>query len=323
MNSDLFLGIDTSNYTTSIALVDENRNILLNSKHMLPVQEGERGLRQSDALFHHVKNLPDSAEDLKACLDRYGNRITAVGYSKTPRDIIGSYMPCFLAGQSSALLISAALNIPAFPFSHQAGHVMAALYSASENEIDSYMSGKFLAFHVSGGTTDLLMCEPDNNKCFNITQIGGTKDINAGQAIDRTGVRMNIKFPCGSIMDKAALEYIGPKFKHKISVNETWCNLSGLENQAALLYEKCNDINTVSAYTLSFVEQTLEKMAKNALEKQGRLPIIFAGGVMSSQYIRKDLSALGMFAEPSCSSDNAVGIALLAREKYQKDLKNE
>ena len=322
MKRALFLGIDTSNYTTSAALVDDDRTILLNSKHPLPVREGERGLRQSDALFHHVKNLPDAAADISRCIAEYGDEIQAIGFSKTPRDVEGSYMPCFLAGQSSAAMASALLHIPAYPFSHQAGHIMAALVSAVGEKADDVMCEPFLAFHVSGGTTDLLLCEPDPERIFRITQIGGTRDINAGQAIDRTGVRMGLSFPCGAAMDAAAMELTAPIRKPKLSVDGTWCNLSGLENKAAALYEETGDVAGTSAYTLDFIAGTLEQMTINAIGQYGKLPVLYAGGVMSSRTIRRTLSPYGFFAEAACSSDNAVGVALLAREQVQKEMKH-
>ncbi|MBE6540836.1 MAG: peptidase M22 [Ruminococcaceae bacterium] len=322
----LFLGIDTSNYTTSAAICDEDANILANVKVPLPVREGERGLRQSDAVFHHVKNLPLAAERLKEMLSASDERIAAVGCSVSPRDTEGSYMPCFLSGLASAEMISATHGINLYRVSHQRGHIMAALLSACRNSGENpeeMMKQNFIAFHVSGGTTDVLLCEPDQELVFKVTQIGGSRDINAGQAIDRTGVRMGLHFPCGAEMDKAALTYEGKLNSPKLSVSGTWCNLSGLENKSAELYQKKEDIAQTSAYTLDFIAKTLEKITKNAIEQYGSLPIIYAGGVMSSSYIRKTLSQYGMFADAQYSSDNAAGVAALASVIYRREKNNE
>ncbi len=320
----LFLGIDTSNYTTSSALCNECGDILLNAKVPLPVKEGERGLRQSDAVFHHVKNLPMCSEAIKDALEaETDSTLTAVGASYAPRDVDGSYMPCFLAGVSAAAFVSAAADVTLYKVSHQAGHIMAALASACDNSgisRASIMNQRFIAFHVSGGTTDVLLCEPDEERVFKITQIGGTRDINGGQAIDRTGVLMGLSFPCGAEMDKAAMAYKGKVRKDQLSVKGTWCNLSGLENKAAELYRECEDISEVSAYTLSFISRTLEKMTQNVLSEYGDMPVIYAGGVMSSQYIKSTLKKYGMFAEAQYSSDNAVGVALLAAELFKRDM---
>ncbi|MBQ7930319.1 MAG: peptidase M22, partial [Clostridia bacterium] len=98
MRNLLFLGIDTSNYTTSAAICDGEGNILLNAKAPLPVKEGERGLRQSDAVFHHVKNLPEVSRQAGRIMDENREKtLVSVGCSATPRDSDGSYMPCFLS----------------------------------------------------------------------------------------------------------------------------------------------------------------------------------------------------------------------------------
>ena len=317
----LFLGIDTSNYTTSAALCDDSGNILLNCKIPLPVAEGARGLRQSDAVFHHVKNLPGAAEAYRNALSETDGRLIAVGCSYAPRDIEGSYMPCFLAGVAAAEFTAATEKLPLYRVSHQAGHIMAALNSACRNsgaDRDILLHERFLAFHVSGGTTDVLLCEPDDNLIFRITQIGGTRDINGGQAIDRTGVKMGLHFPCGAEMDQAALSFDRKISRTKLSVDGTWCNLSGLENKAESVYKSSGDIAETSAYTLDFIARTLEKITLNALEEYGNMAVIYAGGVMSSQYIRKTLAKYGMFADAQYSSDNAAGVALLAAELHRR-----
>lgn len=323
MSNRIFLGIDTSNYTTSAAICDEEGNILLNAKRPLPVREGERGLRQSDAVFHHVKNLPDVSAMVGEALRAKSDKIlTAIGCSATPRDNDGSYMPCFLSGIAAAEMTAQTAGLPLYKFSHQAGHIMAALNSACRNHNvprDEIMKSQFIAFHVSGGTTDVLLCEPDDERIFKITQIGGTRDINGGQAIDRTGVMMGLAFPCGGEMDKAALTFDGKLSKPKLSVNGTWCNLSGLENKAAEKYKSTNNIAETSAYTLDFIAKTLEKITQNALAELGEMPVIYAGGVMSSVYIKKTLAKYGMFADAQYSSDNAAGTALLTAEKYRRE----
>lgn len=320
--SALFLGIDTSNYTTSAALADGEGRILLNKKLPLPVREGERGLRQSDAVFHHVKNLPEAARAVRDTLSGRGNpSVAAVGVSSVPRDAEGSYMPCFLAGVSAAEMAAGSMGVPLYRFSHQAGHVMAAAASVCASSGDPWavwLETPFLAFHVSGGTTDLLLAEPDGERVFRITRIGGSKDLNGGQTVDRTGVRMGMTFPCGAEMDRAALTYEGSLPAAKVSVEGTFCCLSGLENKAAALWESTGNEAAVSAFVLDFIGRTLALMTDNARERYGDLPVIYAGGVMSSLTIRRILSSRGAFADPAYSSDNAAGIACLTAEIYRR-----
>ena len=147
----LTLGIDTSNYTTSAAIY--NGKEVIQNKLLLPVKEGEKGLRQSDAVFHHTVRLYPVFEQLLAQCE---GEIAAVGVSEKPRDAQGSYMPCFLVGVNTAHCIAASLRKPVHGFSHQAGHIAAALYSVGRLDL---ISQKFIAFHVSGGTTDAVLCE--------------------------------------------------------------------------------------------------------------------------------------------------------------------
>ena len=148
---NIILGIDTSNYTTSVAVMTDEGELLANIKRPLLVAEGERGLRQSDAVFSHIKNIPSAMGEARAFIDN--NKIVAVGVSERPRNQDGSYMPCFLSGVAVAEAISAALCVPLYKFSHPCGHIMAAVYSSGKTEL---LDKSFGAFHVSGGTTELL-----------------------------------------------------------------------------------------------------------------------------------------------------------------------
>lgn len=308
----VFLGIDTSNYTTSVAVCSEDGEIIANFKKLLPVAEGQRGLRQSDALFHHTSQLP---ELLKAAGEVVqGTKILAVGASERPRDAVGSYMPCFLAGKSAGYAAALAAGAPYFDFSHQCGHVAAALYSAHQDDL---YNKEFAAFHVSGGTTDILTAHPGKDGLpFEIERIGGSLDINAGQAIDRCGVMMGLKFPCGPALETLAKENTESDIPIKTSVNGLYCNMSGVENKSSKLYSETKNKQLTAAYVISFVRATLEKLTLNLREVYPDIPIVYAGGVMSCSLIKDRLSKYGSFAAPEFSSDNAAGIALLARRRF-------
>lgn len=320
MSKRLFIGIDTSNYTTSAALCDEAGRVLCNAKLLLPVAEGERGLRQSDAVFHHVRNLPIVMEQLRRAVEEAKAaapcEIAAIGVSAYPRDAEGSYMPCFLSGMAAAETAGAALGVPVYPFSHQAGHVMAAIHSADAMHL---MGTHFAAFHVSGGTTEVLDVKPHEGHVFDVSILGGTADINAGQAIDRAGVYMGLRFPAGAEMERLAESFSGKIPKHKLSVCGMRCNLSGVENKARQMFDATGDRAATSAFVLDFVGRTLCGLRDGVRESFGELPIVYAGGVMSCQRIRRMLSdAHAHFAQPAFSADNAAGTALLARHTYMK-----
>ncbi len=317
----MFLGIDTSNYTTSIALFSENDGIISNDKVPLRVEEGKRGLRQSDAVFSHIKNAPPAAESLGKSLSMRKGEIVSVGYSAKPRPLEGSYMPCFLVGEAIALFISASLSAPAFPFSHQEGHIAAAAYSACRSnglDLREFLKRPFLSFHVSGGTFDLLSVEPDPDRIITVRRVGGSKDASAGQIIDRTGVRLGIGFPCGAEMDRLALEYNGTVKHDGVCVDGLYCNISGLENKAIELIGHSADQTEVAAYVLDHISRTVRKMTYNAVKEFGNIPVLYAGGVMSSKYIKSRLADVGLFSEPEFSSDNAAGVAVLSSLLYSQ-----
>ena len=313
-NKKIYLGIDTSNYTTSVAACDDSGEVIANIKKMLDVKEGEKGLRQSDAVFSHIKNFPDISNQVRAEIGEF--EISAVGVSTVPRDTEGSYMPCFLSGKAVAEMLAATHNVPISYFSHQAGHIMAALYSSGAT--DELILNPFVAFHISGGTTEALYVVP-NSHSFDVEIIADTADISAGQAIDRAGVMMGLKFPCGKELEVLANEYNGKLPKAKICVKDGKCNLSGLENLSQKLYKETNDKAYVSAYVLNFVAQTLVALTEQIREKYPDIPIVYAGGVMSNKFLKSKLSAFDntYFAEPQFSADNAAGIAILTQRKYK------
>lgn len=309
--ADCYVGFDTSNYTTSVAIALASGEVVANLKAPLPVKEGQVGLRQSDAVFAHVKNLPELMTRLEAAL--VGHRVCGVGVSARPRDNEDSYMPCFLTGVSAASAFAAGLHAPLLRFSHQNGHVAAALYSSGA--WDSLFGREFGAFHVSGGTTEMLMVSP-RDKDFRITLCGGTNDLNAGQVIDRIGVMLGLPFPCGRALEELAAQNQKKIPKCAVSVKEGKCHLSGLENKARALYEDTKDAALCAAFVLDFIARTLLKMAQELRLSHPELPILFAGGVMSDRIIADQIAAAlprVCFAQPAFSADNAAGIALLCR----------
>lgn len=314
-----FVGFDTSNYTTSVAVCTEDGQVVANLKTPLPVKEGERGLRQSDAVFFHVRNLPALCEQLQNAMK--GLHPLAVGVSSKPRDAEDSYMPCFLSGRAAAGAFAAGCGIPLVTCSHQNGHIMAALYSSGVCE--TLMKGPFLSFHVSGGTTEGLLVVPKEDGGFTVTLEAKTGDINAGQAIDRVGVMMGLSFPCGKELEGLAQAYEGKPYRHPISVQDGICSLSGVENIAARLYRETGDPSAVAAFVFDFIGRTLDEMTAYLLQKHGALPVLYAGGVMSNRLMRGRLSRNreAYFAEPAFSADNAAGVALLCRQQFLKNLK--
>jgi len=315
MNRTLSLGIDTSNYKTSAAVVDESGNILFNHQQLLKVKQGERGLRQSEALFQHVQNLPPVMENLFAQRysdgKRFREHIGAVTVSVRPRPVDGSYMPVFTAGQGYARTVAAALGVPLYEVSHQEGHIEAILHYSELKD-----KSPLICFHFSGGTTEAVLVDGQR---FEI--VGGSRDLAYGQVLDRIGVAMGMAFPAGAAMDEAAC----PGRKHpviftKIKVKDGYVNLSGIETQGQRFLTDCPEKYTKE----ELLDDLFEKLSRSVLDMTEQLSVkyniqnfIYAGGVSCSQYMRRYLADYldpklhVAFGRSELSSDNAVGVALL------------
>ena len=298
------IGIDTSNYTTSIAYFDGQDG--LNCSKLLPVRQGELGLRQSDAVFAHIKGLPELSGRLFSNVQI--DSITAIGVSTRPRAVEGSYMPCFMVGYSHAKLLSDMLNVPLVEVSHQQGHVAASLWSAGHLEL---MDRPHLAWHLSGGTTELLLVEPDAKNVI-CTKIGGTTDISAGQLIDRTGQLLDLPFPSGKHIDALSKE-ASMKDVFKVKCSGLEFSLSGVQNKVQQFHAAHEDAAETAAYTLRCVAKAVFLATEQALKAYPGLPVVFSGGVASNTMLREIICPLKpIFSQPQFSTDNAMGVAVLA-----------
>ena len=303
------IGIDTSNYTTSIAYFDGTGGV--NCSKLLPVKQGELGLRQSDAVFAHIKSLPELSGRLFSHVR--AEDITAVCVSTRPRAVEGSYMPCFMVGYSHAKMLSELLKVPLFEVSHQQGHVAASLWSADHLEL---MDEPHLAWHLSGGTTELLLVEPDgkNVKC---TKIGGTTDISAGQLIDRTGQLLELPFPSGKHIDALSKD-AAMKETFKVKCSNMEFSLSGVQNKVQQFHKKYGIPAETAAYALRCVAKAVYLASEQALQAYPGLRIVFSGGVASNSMLREVIKPLHpIFSEPQYSTDNAMGVAVLGM-RYQE-----
>ena len=307
----LTLGIDTSNYATSLAVFDTNAGeVVCDCKKFLPVKPGQMGLRQSDALFHHTCALPPMLAELGNRVDL--TRVEAVGVSAKPRPVEGSYMPCFLAGVNAASAFALARNLPLLQTTHQQGHIAAALFATGEI---SLFTQEVLVFHVSGGTTDLLLCQGADA----IVPLGTSSDLYAGQAVDRLGVKLGFPFPAGTYVSEQAAQ-CPDKIRPKVSVRGMECSLSGLENQCARLLQEGKAAAYICKYCLLCIGETLVRMADAALREHPGLPVVFAGGVMSSELIKTYVMHRvpgAHFVPGKFASDNAIGISVLAAKENQ------
>lgn len=303
----LFLGLDTSNYTTSTALYQSGDNIVLQNKRLLAVKDGSLGLRQSEAVFSHVKQLSELLEGL---MQQAPGPVSGVGVSVRPRDAAGSYMPCFLVGETVARSIAAVNRLTVTAVSHQRGHIAAALYSAGQLPL---VGKPFVAFHLSGGTTECLFVKPDKELIFSVELVAQSLDLKAGQAVDRVGGMLGLSFPAGRALEALALAS-QRQYKVKPTFKGADCSLSGIENRCRKMLSDGEAPCDIARFCLDSIYAALAGMTEWVKKFYGELPVVYSGGVMSNRIIREQITRHygGYFADLQFSSDNAAGAAILA-----------
>ena len=312
------IGFDTSNYRTSVAAVTLDGEILVNHRELLPVPEGERGLRQSDAVFAHVRQLRGCEKHLREALKE--TEIAAAAASTRPCDGDESYMPVFQVGHTAGSLLAAALNVPFYETTHQRGHLAAALHGTE-------LEGKkrLLAVHLSGGTTDLLLLEGDT-----VTRIGGSADLHAGQLVDRAGVAMGLGFPAGEELEKLALRGISEgRLGCSLEGGDLTCHFSGAETKAQQwIREGRIPREDIAREIYDLLARTLARMLRAASEQTGIRQALVTGGVAASALLRQLLEERRVktkgcpgivYGKPEMSGDNAVGVALIAAAKLMNN----
>ncbi|MBK5243920.1 MAG: peptidase M22 [Eubacteriaceae bacterium] len=315
----LSLGVDTSNYTTSVALVDENENIIYNQGILLEVKSGERGLRQSDALFQHINNLPDLLKDIPR-----GREIDVICFSERPRPLPDSYMPVFRAGKSLARSLAGVLDCELLAVSHQENHIRAALYGSGSPDLKDVFCG----VHFSGGTSEILLVRKKEIG-FSCEIMAQTLDLNAGQLIDRIALLMDCPFPGGialeALAEEALVKDVGTDFIISAAMDGVNFHFSGQENQAKEYLKKGVDPSEVAYSLLKSIAKTLSKSIRRLHEKQEFKAVLFSGGVMSNQIIKtillKEMNRSGIdlyFSPGAFARDNALGNALLGMDHFKK-----
>lgn len=315
------LGLDTSNYRTSIALVSTEMEIVWSERILLPVPSGERGLRQSDAVYMHLKQLKTLFHELG---EKQNLQIAAVCASTSPRAREGSYMPVFEAGEAAGLGIAASLNIPFYRTNHQHGHLYAARYGTRLAGADRY-----LAMHLSGGTTDMLIA--DGDQC---EEIGSSHDLHAGQLVDRIGVSLGCAFPAGPELEKLASAGTSEgRMGCAMTDGDLYCHFSGAESQAQRwIRENAFPPEVIARETFDLLSRTVSRMLTAGARISGAEDALIFGGIASSDLFRHMLTARlrhmrsqvrPVFGSADLSGDNAVGVALIGAEKLNSGSKGE
>lgn len=310
---NVFWGVDTSCYTTSMAVTDGQR-ILWEGRRPLVVPEGARGLRQSDMVFQHIRSVAQLSHEGEGSLPSVFS-VKGVAASVRPRPQEGSYMPVFTVAESVGRSIAMATGAEFYALTHQHAHIGASL-------IGQDFEGQALALHVSGGTTELLLVLVEQGCIRSVEKLGGTLDIAAGQLIDRVAVTgLGLSFPGGPPLERLAAQGTQGAQLLKVSAKGMDLNLSGAETQAVRLLEKGAPGADVALAVLHCVAKSLETLIRAGRKQHGPLPVLLFGGVMSNGYIRRHLTDTFrglVFADPSLAPDNACGLAMQAARLWQE-----
>ncbi len=311
--SDSFIAFDTSCYTTSVALVTKGQ-VQSDARKMLEVPLGGRGLRQSEAVFQHIRNYEQLFKDNLFT----GREIRAMGYSAKPCPRDDSYMPVFCVGQTLAVSSASMLGIPCYALTHQHGHIYSGFLG---NDIED---GLIAALHVSGGTLDILRVEIAEGIVSSIEPIGGKADLTCGQLIDRIGVAAGLKFPAGVEMEQM---YTPDCVKLSVHVEGLAANLSGAETQAMRMIAEGMDPAKVCSGAIDCSAETLGLLVRHTAEQYGFHRFLFTGGVICNSVIRKHLQDIckpigvaSIFAQKEYCGDNACGLALAAQKLYERGM---
>ena len=368
MSQRVYLGIDTSCYTTSVAIMDEAGALLGEARQILSVRPGRCGLQQSEMVFQHTRNLPRLMEEAVgqvigcvttgagsvangvsvadeastagasglAGLAVAGYELAAIGVSGYPRPLEGSYMPAFLAGLSVARSVAAVTGAQLEVISHQENHLEAGLWSAGGPDVD-----RFLLLHASGGTTDVLLAERQQNGRYRITEVGGSMDLHAGQFVDRIGVALGLQFPTGPALEALAEEALKRveaaseseasacaaekaeiMVELPVSVRKLKVSLSGPCTAALRKLEAGAEPAALALGVEHALAETFARVLRNGAQEYRVRDVLLVGGVGSNKYIRqhveKKLAKLRYpvrlwVPEGRYSCDNASGCVAFAR----------
>lgn len=308
--TDVFIGIDTSCYTTSTAVLDRQGSLLAEERRVLNVKNGQRGLAQSEMIFQHTRNLPELLEIIFA---RHDLKVAGIGVTNQPRPLDSSYMPAFLSGAGCARTLACVLNVPLFLISHQENHLEAALWSVMPPT-----KNRLLMLHASGGTTDFLLVDLKINQRHQLTNVGGSIDLQGGQFIDRVGVALGLSFPAGAALEKLARSAAGI-YSLPVAVKGGQISFSGPATAALRAIDAETEPANIARGVEAAIASSFATAIINISKELEFNEVIVVGGISANIYIRETLTAKlrsrGMktyFPKPAYSTDNAVGCAAAA-----------
>ncbi len=314
INKQVVLGIDTSCYTTSVAIMDLTGNLLGDFRRILTVKAGGCGLAQSEMVFQHTRNLPELIEQIENMAEL---QVVAIGVSSRPRPLENSYMPAFLAGFGLARSLAKVLQVPLFTLSHQENHLEAGLWSAGGPS-----ASHFLLLHTSGGTTDIMSVVRQKKELI-LETVGESIDLHAGQFIDRVGVAMGLPFPAGPSLEKLAQE-AKESYELPVAVSKERVSFSGPATAALRALATGVDKASLARGTEIAIGEAFNRRLRNICAQKNIQQVLLVGGVAANKFIRELLitklakrNIKVYIPEAKYSGDGAVGAAFYAMHKMR------
>ena len=310
----VILGIETSCDDTCASILIDNK-IITNIVNSQKIHSNYGGVYPEMASRNHLNNISITVEEAITKANINKKNISAVGYTYGP-GLNGS----LLVGSIFAKSFSYSLNIPSIAINHMYGHIFA-------NFIDGPMPNfPFLCLVISGGHTQLVKVDSFNK----ITLLGETLDDAIGEAYDKIGKMLGLKYPGGPKIDKYASLGNNKSFKFpKANIDNYNFSFSGIKT--AVLYflrnkpknfieENINDLCASIQKTL--IDMLMDKLIL-AIKNTDIKEICIGGGVACNNGIKNRLYELKenmnlniYIPKPEYCTDNAAMIAKIAYIKY-------
>ena len=251
--------------------------------------------------------------------------LSAIAFTNGP-GLIGSLM----VGTSFAKSMSLALKIPLISVNHMKAHILAHFIEDPENSNPSF---PFLALTISGGHTQIVKV----NSYFDMHELGKTLDDAAGEAFDKSGKVIGLKYPAGPQIDKLSKTGDPNKYSFtKPKVNGLNFSFSGLKtnflnfiNKETRLDESFikNNLNSICASLQKVIVEILMDKLAMASKQTGIKTIVICGGVSANSKIRSELNHNSKkygwkmhIPKLSYTTDNAAMIAITGQLKFESKL---
>lgn len=325
----LILGIETSCDETAVAIVDDQKTVLAHRVlSQIEAHNDYGGVVPEIAARHHISHLDGL---IKSCLRDAGLSVldlTAIAATTGP-GLVGGLM----VGVMTAKAMAKAAGKPFIAVNHLEGHALTA-------RLDADIPFPYLLLLVSGGHCQILAT-------YGVGQykrLGSTIDDAAGEAFDKTAKLLNLGYPGGPAVEKAAAQGDPDRFRlPKPLLDKPICDFSfsGLKTAVRRTAEACaketgelsqTDRSDICAAFQKTVGQCLTDRIDRAIDVfrddvgAGAFPLVVAGGVAANKYLRAELETLAdrkgmIFHAPPLNlcTDNGAMIAWAAMEMYLAD----